>query len=106
MNEELNHEQLQLELDQLSKDVKAIGQKRYPRFGSGRLASVKGCIHFTTAPEMEVEQGKPLRRYSLTARRSHTSPAATVAIRQALEDVQRLRRRKQPLSGSASRVTP
>ena len=56
MNEELNHEQLQLELDQLSKDVKAIGQARYPRFGSGRLVSRNGSIHFTTAPEMEVEQ--------------------------------------------------
>ena len=56
MNEELNHEQLQLELDQLSNDVKAIGQKRYPRFGPGRLVCSNGSIHFTTAPEMEVEQ--------------------------------------------------
>ena len=56
MNEELNHEQLQLELDQLSADVKAIGQTRYPRFGSGRLVCSNGSIHFTTAPEVEVEQ--------------------------------------------------
>ena len=56
MNEELNHEQLQLELDQLSADVKAIGQKSYPRFGSGRLVCSNGSIHFTTTPEMEVEQ--------------------------------------------------
>ena len=56
MNEEFTNEQLQLALDQLSKDIKAIGQRNYPRFGSGRLVSNNGSIHFTATPEMEVEQ--------------------------------------------------
>ena len=55
MNTQDSFEAIQQELDQLRQDVESITKKRYPRFGSGRLASKNGAIHFTTQP---IEEGE------------------------------------------------
>ena len=48
MNSQDSFETIQEELDLIQKDIQSITQKRYPRFGSGRLVSKNGSIHFTT----------------------------------------------------------
>ena len=56
MNSKDSFEAIQLELELIQKDIQSIGQKRYPRFGSGRLESKNGNIHFTTQPVEEGEE--------------------------------------------------
>jgi len=55
MNTQDSFEALQQELDQIRQDIESISKKRYPRFGSGRLESKNGAIHFTNQP---VEDGE------------------------------------------------
>ena len=56
MNTQDSFEAIQQELDQLRQDVESITKKRYPRFGSGRLESKNGAIHFTNQPVEEGEE--------------------------------------------------
>lgn len=56
MNSKDSFEAIQQELDLIKKDIQSIGQKRYPRFGSGRLESKNGNIHFTAQAAEEGEE--------------------------------------------------
>lgn len=56
MNTQDSFEAIQQELDLIQKDIQSITQKRYPRFGSGRLASKNGAIHFTNQPAEDGEE--------------------------------------------------
>jgi len=56
MNSKDSFEAIQQELDQIRQDIESISKKRYPRFGSGRLESKNGNIHFTAQAAEEGEE--------------------------------------------------